>query len=82
MTTLELQRDVATIATELTDFRVADMHALPFEDGRFNAVIAESVICFSSEKEGVLAEMIRVVKPEINTVVLTSVITCARSSVF
>ncbi len=49
--------------TALTDFRVADMHALPFEDGRFDAVIAESAICFSNEKEGVLAEMIRVVKP-------------------
>ena len=49
--------------TELTDFRLADMHALPFDDGHFDAVIAESVICFSSEKEAVLAEMIRVVKP-------------------
>lgn len=49
--------------TPLTDFRVADMHALPFEAGRFDAVIAESVICFSSDKEHVLAEMIRVVKP-------------------
>jgi ubiquinone/menaquinone biosynthesis C-methylase UbiE len=49
--------------TASTDFRVADMHALPFEDGYFDAVIAESVICFSSNKEQVLAEMIRVVKP-------------------
>lgn len=49
--------------TALTDFRVADMHALPFEDGYFDALIAESVICFSSSKELVLAEMIRVVKP-------------------
>ena len=46
-----------------TDFRVADMHALPFEEGYFDAVIAESVICFSSDKEHVLAEMIRVLKP-------------------
>jgi ubiquinone/menaquinone biosynthesis C-methylase UbiE len=48
--------------TALTDFRVADMHALPFKDGRFDAVLAESVICFSSDKENALAEMIRVVK--------------------
>lgn len=48
--------------TALTDFRVADMHALPFKDGRFDAVLAESVICFSSDKEHALAEMIRVVK--------------------
>lgn len=47
----------------LTDFRVADMHALPFEADHFAAVIAESVICFSSDKAHVLAEMIRVVKP-------------------
>jgi SAM-dependent methyltransferase len=46
----------------LTDFRVADMHTLPFVVGRFDAVIAESVVCFSSDKEHVLAEMIRVVK--------------------
>ena len=49
--------------TASTDFRVADMHALPFEDAYFDAVIAESVICFSGNKEQVLTEMIRVVKP-------------------
>lgn len=49
--------------TQLTDFRVADMHALPFKDNYFDSVIAESVICFSSNKRHVLAEMIRVVKP-------------------
>ena len=49
--------------SELVNFRVADMHALPFEDNAFASAIAESVITFSSDKVGVLNELARVVRP-------------------
>ena len=42
---------------------VADMLALPFEDDRFDVVIAESVLSFVLDKERVIAEMVRVAKP-------------------
>ena len=48
---------------KLLDFRIADMHALPFEDGWFNAAIAESVLTFSADKAHVVNELVRVVKP-------------------
>ncbi len=44
-------------------FAVADVLALPFEDGRFDAVIAESVLAFVVDKERAIAEMVRVTKP-------------------
>jgi arsenite methyltransferase len=49
--------------SDKTEFRTADMHALPYENGRFDAAIAESVLCFSQSRSQVLAEMMRVVKP-------------------
>ena len=49
--------------SDKTEFRAADMHALPFENGRFEAVIAESVLCFSLNRAHVVAEMMRVTKP-------------------
>jgi ubiquinone/menaquinone biosynthesis C-methylase UbiE len=45
------------------DFRVADMHALPFAGSRFDAAIAESVLTFSEDKVHVLNELVRVVEP-------------------
>ena len=48
---------------EWVDFRVADMHALPFADGHFAAAIAESVLTFSADKTHVVNELMRVVKP-------------------
>lgn len=48
---------------ELVNFRVADMHALPFAEGRFASAIAESVLTFSAGKTQVLNELVRVVKP-------------------
>lgn len=42
---------------------VADVLDLPFEDDRFDVVIAESVLAFVVDKERALAEMIRVTKP-------------------
>ena len=44
-------------------FVVADVLALPFEDGRFDVVIAESVLVFIVDKERAIAEMVRVAKP-------------------
>jgi SAM-dependent methyltransferase len=44
-------------------FRVADMHQLPFEDGEFDAAIAESVLAFSSAPVEAMREIMRVVKP-------------------
>jgi arsenite methyltransferase len=49
--------------SELVDFRVADMHALPFQDNAFDSAIAESVITFSHDKVDVLNELARVVRP-------------------
>jgi SAM-dependent methyltransferase len=42
---------------------VADVLDLPFEDGRFDVVIAESVLSFVVDKERAIAEMVRVTKP-------------------
>jgi SAM-dependent methyltransferase len=44
-------------------FAVADVLRLPFEDDRFDAVIAESVLAFIDDKERAIAEMVRVAKP-------------------
>jgi ubiquinone/menaquinone biosynthesis C-methylase UbiE len=48
---------------DLVEFRIADMHDLPFDNGRFSGAIAESVLTFSADKMHVVNELIRVVKP-------------------
>jgi arsenite methyltransferase len=48
---------------DLVDLRVADVLALPFEDGRFDATICESVLAFVADKEQAIREMVRVTKP-------------------
>ena len=45
------------------EFRVADVLDLPFEEGRFDAVIVESVIAFIADKTRALGECIRVTRP-------------------
>jgi ubiquinone/menaquinone biosynthesis C-methylase UbiE len=47
----------------LIDFRVADILELPFESGRFNLVIVESVVAFVKDKERAIRELVRVAKP-------------------
>ncbi|MHB8959385.1 MAG: class I SAM-dependent methyltransferase [Candidatus Limnocylindrales bacterium] len=42
---------------------VADVLDLPFEDDRFDVVLAESVLAFVVDKERARAEMVRVTKP-------------------
>lgn len=43
-------------------FVVADVLELPFQDDRFDATIAESVLAFVPDKERAIAEMVRVTK--------------------
>jgi ubiquinone/menaquinone biosynthesis C-methylase UbiE len=42
---------------------VADVTRLPFEDSRFDVVIAESVLAFVDDREQAMREMVRVTKP-------------------
>jgi hypothetical protein len=44
-------------------FVIGDALDLPFEDGRFDVVIAESVLSFIADKERAIAEMVRVTRP-------------------
>jgi SAM-dependent methyltransferase len=45
------------------EIRQGDMMALPYDDGRFDAVIAESVIAFAADKGQALSEFVRVTRP-------------------
>ena len=44
-------------------FRVGDAHALPFEEGRFDAAVAHTLLSHVSDPAAVLAEARRVLKP-------------------
>jgi len=44
-------------------FRQADIRELPFDEDRFDAVIAESVLAFVEDKEAAIHELIRVTRP-------------------
>lgn len=48
---------------KVTEFRVADAETLPFEDNFFDAVISECVVCLIPDKQRVLNEKVRVLKP-------------------
>ncbi|MGD8753055.1 MAG: class I SAM-dependent methyltransferase [Anaerolineales bacterium] len=48
--------------TNLTEFRVADVQDLPFEDTLFDAVISESVTAFPENKARAVDEYVRVTK--------------------
>jgi ubiquinone/menaquinone biosynthesis C-methylase UbiE len=45
------------------DFKVADILDLPFEAGRFDAVVVESVVAFVEDKPRAIRECVRVTKP-------------------
>lgn len=45
------------------EFTVADVHALPFRDNIFDAIICESVTAFAKDKKRAVGEYVRVVKP-------------------
>jgi ubiquinone/menaquinone biosynthesis C-methylase UbiE len=44
-------------------FRQADVRQLPFEEDRFDAVIAESVLAFVPDKQAAIQELVRVTRP-------------------
>jgi len=46
-----------------TEFRLADIRDLPFEAGRFDAVICESVLALIKEQGQAVRELVRVAKP-------------------
>ncbi|MFZ5617894.1 MAG: class I SAM-dependent methyltransferase [Pseudomonadota bacterium] len=45
------------------DFKRADACALPFHDATFDVVVAASLLCLVRDRDAVLAEMARVLKP-------------------
>ncbi|GBD96540.1 demethylrebeccamycin-D-glucose O-methyltransferase [bacterium BMS3Abin06] len=54
---------------DLTEFRVADALALPFEDNSFDAAISECAVTLTSDHQKCLDEMARVTKPGGNVVI-------------
>jgi len=62
---------------KVTEFRVADAEKLPFKDNYFDAVISECVVCLAPNKQKVLAEKTRVLKPG-GKIVMHDVISMAR----
>lgn len=56
-------RAVRKQVLDRTEFRTADAQALPFEDGRFDAVLSESVTAFIPDKPKALGEYARVTRP-------------------
>jgi SAM-dependent methyltransferase len=57
------KKAVALGLDKVTEFRVADAEKLPFKDNYFDAVISECVVCLTPNKQKVLAEKARVLKP-------------------
>jgi arsenite methyltransferase len=45
------------------EYQVADVLALPFESGRFDATVCESVLAFVADKERAIRELVRVTRP-------------------
>ena len=50
-------------ALDKVEFRVADVLDLPFEAGRFDAVLVESVLAFVKDKPRAIRECVRVTRP-------------------
>lgn len=57
------ERAVREGLEDRTEFRVADVQDLPFDDGLFDAVIGESIIAFAQDKPKAVSECKRVTKP-------------------
>jgi len=57
------ERGVKMRLLESVEFQVADAQDLPFEDGRFDVVITESVTSFPKDKQQAVNEYTRVIKP-------------------
>jgi ubiquinone/menaquinone biosynthesis C-methylase UbiE len=63
MVTLSAERAQKQGVAGLVEFRVADAQDLPFDDAIFDAVLCESVATFIEDKQRVVNEFARVVKP-------------------
>ncbi len=60
---LERGRENATVAGLDVDFREADVEALPFADGEFDAVLSQFGHMFGPRPDVTVSEMLRVLKP-------------------
>jgi ubiquinone/menaquinone biosynthesis C-methylase UbiE len=69
---VDLRENMVAVSTERArkeglgdriEFRVADAQELPFEDGLFDAVLCESVATFVEDKQKVVSELARVIRP-------------------
>ncbi len=49
--------------SDIVEFRVANAEKLPFEDESFDTVISECVVCLTVDKQHILNEKARVLKP-------------------
>jgi arsenite methyltransferase len=63
MVALSAERAQKQGVADLVAFRVADAQDLPFDDATFDAVLCESVATFIEDKQRVVDELARVVKP-------------------
>lgn len=61
---------------KVTEFHLANAQELPFPDNSFDAVISECVVCLIQDKQKVLNEKVRVLKPG-GRVIMHDVITWA-----
>ncbi len=61
--TIGVDVDAAALADQDRETRVADMRALPFEEGRFASVLAVQSIEHVPDPERVLDEVVRVLRP-------------------
>jgi len=60
---LERARENARLAQVQVDWHEGDVESLPFEDGRFDAVLSQFGHIFGPRPEVAIAEMLRVLKP-------------------
>jgi arsenite methyltransferase len=63
MVALSTERAQKQGVADLVAFRLADAQDLPFDDATFDAVLCESVATFIEDKQRVVDELARVVKP-------------------
>ncbi|MFL7793488.1 MAG: class I SAM-dependent methyltransferase [Anaerolineae bacterium] len=63
MVALSAERAQKQGVADLVAFRVADAQELPFDDAAFDAVLCESVATFIEDKQQVVNEFARVLKP-------------------
>jgi arsenite methyltransferase len=63
MIALSAERTQKQSMMDLVEFRVADAQELPFDNATFDVVLCESVATFIEDKQRVVNELARVVKP-------------------